>query len=62
MFKNEELPIGFTMELAQHPDILNQFAKLPESMQDTIINGAKDVQSREDMRSYVTNMFREKLS
>lgn len=58
MFKNEELPIGFTMELAQHPDILNQFANLPESGQDSIINGAKSVQSREEMRNYVTNMFK----
>lgn len=62
MIKNEELPIGFTMELAQHSDILNQFAKLSKLEQEIIINGAKSVQSREEMRNYVTNMFREKFS
>ena len=62
MIKNEELPIGFTMELAQHSDILNQFAKLSKLEQEIIINGAKSVQSREEMRNYVTNMFHEKLS
>ena len=25
MIENSELPIGFTMELASHSDILNQF-------------------------------------
>ena len=62
MIKNEELPIGFTMELAQHSDILNQFAKLSKLEQEIIIIGAKSVQSREEMRNYVTNMFREKFS
>ena len=62
MIKNEELPIGFTMELAQHSDILNQFAKLSKSEQDTIVSGARAMHSREEMRNYVTNMFQEKLS
>lgn len=57
MIKNEELPIGFTMELAQHSDILNQFAKLSKPEQDSIIDGAKSVQSRDEMRNYVTNLF-----
>lgn len=34
MIKNEELPIGFTMELAQHSDILNRFAQLPKQEQE----------------------------
>ena len=42
MIDNQELPIGFTMELAQHSDILNQFAKLPEAEQNNIVNGARD--------------------
>ena len=31
MIDNSEMPIGFTMELAQHSDILTRFAELPES-------------------------------
>lgn len=57
MIKNEELPIGFTMELAQHSDILNRFAQLDETEQSKIVEGAKQVKSREEMRSYVEKMF-----
>lgn len=57
MIDNQELPIGFTMELAQHSDILYQFAKLPESEQNNIVNGARDISSKNEMRNYVENMF-----
>lgn len=57
MLDNQELPIGFTMELAQHSDILNQFAKLPEAEQNNIVNGARDISSKNEMRNYVENMF-----
>ena len=58
MIDNHELPIGFTMELAQHSDTLNRFATLPKQEQESIVNGAKEIHSREEMRSYVENMFR----
>ena len=57
MIDNQELPIGFTMELAQHSDILNRFAGLNKQEQDALINGARLVDSREEMREYVRNMF-----
>lgn len=57
MIDNQDLPIGFTMELAQHSDILNQFAQLSKSDQNTIVDGAREVKSREEMRYYVENMF-----
>ena len=57
MIDNQELPIGFTMELAQHSDFLNQFAKLPEAEQNNIVNGARDISSKNEMRNYVENMF-----
>ncbi len=57
MIDNQELPIGFTMELAQHSDILNQFAKLPEAEQNNIVNGARDISSKNEMLNYVENMF-----
>lgn len=55
---NEELPIGFTMELAMHSDALNRFASLSKSEQDRITAGARQVTSRNEMRNYVENMFR----
>lgn len=59
MIDNSQLPIGFTMELAQHSDILNEFASMPKDRQETIINGARQVKSREEMRSYVENISRQ---
>lgn len=55
---NEELPIGFTMELAQHSDVLTRFASLSKAEQEDIVNGARQVKSRDEMRNYVENMFR----
>lgn len=58
MIDNHELPIGFTMELAQHSDILRQFGQLPKEEQDSIVNGAKEVKSHEEMKNYVETIFR----
>lgn len=56
MINNEELPIGFTMELAQHSDILNKFSNLSKPSQEQIIEGARTVNSRDEMRNYVENI------
>lgn len=58
MIRNEELPIGFTMALAQHSDALNQFSQLSKTEQESVIEEAKQKHSREEMHSYVENMFR----
>lgn len=57
MIDNQELPIGFTMELAEHSDILNRFAQLSKAEQNELVNGAKQINSRDEMRSYVETMF-----
>jgi len=59
MISNEELPLGFAMALAQHTDILKQFAKLSDEEQSALVNGAKQLSSRKEMRHYVENMFSE---
>lgn len=41
MIEREELPIGFTMELAMHPDALNHFSGLSKAEQDSIVEGSK---------------------
>lgn len=58
MINDEELPIGFTMELAMHADALNKFSRLPKSEQETHISQAREIKSREQMRNYVEQMFR----
>ncbi len=59
MIENVELPIGFTLELAKHSDILTQFARLPKERQNSIVEGARHITSKNEMRHYVENMFRE---
>lgn len=53
MIDNHELPIGFTMELAQHSDILNRFAALSHEEQERYIDGSREVESRQEMKNYV---------
>jgi len=62
MIDNSELPIGFTMELAQHSDILTRFAELPEEQRNRIVDRARSVENREEMRNYVESMFQETKS
>ncbi len=58
MINDEELPIGFTMELAMHADSLNKFSRLSKPEQEKHIAHAREIKSREQMRSYVEQMFR----
>ncbi|MGN1184331.1 MAG: hypothetical protein ACI4R7_03780 [Oliverpabstia sp.] len=55
---NEELPIGFTMELAQHSDVLNQFSQLSKTEHQSIIDSARSVQSHNEMRRFVESLFK----
>lgn len=56
MLNNEEMPVGFVMELAKHSDILVHFSKLPESEQRAIINQARNAQSKEEMSHLVESI------
>ena len=57
IFHDEEFPIGFTMSLAQHPDVLRQFASLSAGEQQQIVDGSRKMKSREAMQNYVENLF-----
>ena len=58
MINNEELPIGFTMELALNSSVLNRFAQLPKEQQDTIVDGARQINSKAEMQQYVKSIFK----
>lgn len=53
----DEFPIGLTMSLAQHSDILTQFASLSPDEQQRIVDGSRQMKSRQEMQNYVENMF-----
>lgn len=56
MINNDELPIGFTMELAQHSDALVRFSDMDKDEQQSIINQAREVTSRSEMRNLVESI------
>jgi len=58
MIKNEDMPIGFTMALAQHMEALDHFAKLSDEERLQVIDRAKLMESKAEMRHYVENVFR----
>lgn len=58
MIDNQQLPIGFTMELSKHLDALNHFASLPKDKQTQVIEGAKQMHTHDEMRNYVENLVK----
>ena len=54
----EELPLGFGMALAQHPEAMARFAGLSEEEQQAIIDGAHAVRSKEEMQAYVERLMK----
>ncbi len=57
MVKNEELPIGFSMELAKHLDALNRFSRLSDPEKRAVIERARQIKTKEEMRSFVASGF-----
>ena len=45
------------MELVKNPAAMNRFTQLSEEEKRTIVNGALNVTSREEMRAYVYNFI-----
>ena len=56
--EQQQLPVGFSMALAQHPEAMAHFTSLSESEQQAIIDGTRSIQSREEMQTYVTRLMK----
>ena len=54
--KCDELPIGFSMALAQNPDAMQKFALLGEDKKKQIIDGTHSVKSKQEMHEYVNRL------
>ncbi len=54
--RREEMPIGFTMALAENPEAMQKFALLNENKKKEIVNGAHRVKSRWEMHEYVNKI------
>lgn len=51
----DDMPIGFGMELVKNPAAMNRFSQLSEEEKRSLVDGAFNVTSREEMRAYVEN-------
>ena len=58
--KNNEndnnMPLGFGMTLVQNRGAFDYFSSLSPTQQQSIIDGAKTIQSKQEMRSYVRSL------
>ena len=54
--KRDEMPVGFSMALAQNPDTMQKFAMLSEDKKRQIIDGTHSVKSKQEMHEYVNNL------
>ncbi len=54
--KRDEMPIGFSMALAQNPDAMQKFAMLSEDKKKQIIDGTHSVKSKQEMHEYVNRL------
>ncbi len=52
----EDLPLGFGMALAQHPEAMQRFCALPEEEQRAVVNHTHSIQSKQEMQAYVESL------
>ena len=54
--QRDEMPVGFSMALAQNPLALQKFAMLGEDKKKQIIDGTHYVKSEQEMHEYVNRI------
>ena len=54
--KRDEMPIGFSVALAQNPDAMQKFALLGEDEKKQLIDGTHSVKSKQEMHEYVNRL------
>ncbi len=54
--KDYEMPIGFSMALAQNPQAMEKFSTFDEEQKKRVIRGTHSVNSREEMHRYVDSI------
>lgn len=52
----KDIPLGLSVALMKNTDALLYFSGLDAKQQDRIIDGAKGMKSRDEMRSYVDGL------
>jgi len=52
----QDMPLGFGMALAQNTAALERFSALSEQQRRSIVEGARSVSSKQEMREYVKSI------
>ena len=55
--EQQELPLGFGMALAQHPDAMARFSAMSEAEQKAFIDGTHAVRSKQEMQAYIEQLI-----
>lgn len=53
-----EIPLGLGMALAQNADAMKYFGQLPKQKQKRVIEKTKEIQSKKEMRSFVSEIHK----
>ncbi len=54
--RRNEMPVGFSMALAQNPDAMQKFSCLSEEKKQEIIDGTHSIKSKQEMHEYVDRL------
>ena len=54
--KRDEMPVGFSMALAQNPEAMQKFALLGEDKKKQIIDGTQSIRSKQEMHEYINKI------
>ena len=55
--KEQDMAVGFLMELARHPEQLNRYSCLSREEQQVISEGARKMETKDAMRNYVEQIW-----
>ena len=53
---NKDLPLGFSMALAQQPDAMKKFSNMTEDEQNRILSEIHNINSKQEMQSFVSRL------
>lgn len=51
-----DLPLGFGMALAQHPEAMQRFANMSETQKTEVLSKIHNIQSKEEMQAFVAKL------
>ncbi|HHW46009.1 MAG TPA: hypothetical protein GXX17_03745 [Clostridiales bacterium] len=55
----KELPLGFSLTLAQNQAAMEYFSSLPDSKKQEIINQTRNISSKNEMHEFVANLAKQ---